>query len=177
MAFFLHGGISKKYLCGVCRYDKWIFKPKIYPIFHCGQIKFMFSKKATKIDEIFTVNLTLCSKCQINGEDYVNLIDVWKVPSLYWANLCLFEPPFWGLPQLISKPTILTLALSLHPPSSPAAFWAAVQILPVAIKSPLWFWWLGLRAGGGNSTSGQFGHRRIRLTLSSITILQIQLVE
>ena len=25
----------------------------------------MFSKKATKIDEIFTVDLTLCSKCQI----------------------------------------------------------------------------------------------------------------
>ena len=32
----------------------------------------MFSKKATEIDEIFTVNLTLCSKCQINGEDFVN---------------------------------------------------------------------------------------------------------
>ena len=27
-------------------------------------LKFMFSKKATKIDEIFTINLTLCSKCQ-----------------------------------------------------------------------------------------------------------------
>ena len=25
----------------------------------CGQVKFMLSKKATKIDEIFTVNLTL----------------------------------------------------------------------------------------------------------------------
>ena len=32
----------------------------------------MFSKKATKIDEIFTVDLTLCSKCQIYGEDLVN---------------------------------------------------------------------------------------------------------
>ena len=31
----------------------------------------MFSKKATKIDEIFTVDLTLCSKCQIDGEDFV----------------------------------------------------------------------------------------------------------
>ena len=29
-------------------------------------------KKATKINEIFTVNLTLCSKCQIDGEDFVN---------------------------------------------------------------------------------------------------------
>ena len=36
-------------------------------------IKFMFSKKARKIDEIFTVDLTLCSKCQIEGEDFANL--------------------------------------------------------------------------------------------------------
>ena len=35
-------------------------------------VKFIFSKKATKIDEIFTVDLTLCSKCQIGGEDFVN---------------------------------------------------------------------------------------------------------
>ena len=33
-------------------------------------IKFVFSKKGTKIEEIFTVNLTLCSKCQIVGEDF-----------------------------------------------------------------------------------------------------------
>ena len=32
----------------------------------------MFSKKATKIDEILTVNLTLLSKRQIGGEDFVN---------------------------------------------------------------------------------------------------------
>ena len=36
-------------------------------------LKFIFSKKATKIDEIFTVDLTLCSKFQIDGEDFVNL--------------------------------------------------------------------------------------------------------
>ena len=35
-------------------------------------IKFMFSKKATKIDNIFTVDLTLCSKRQIDSEDFVN---------------------------------------------------------------------------------------------------------
>ena len=28
----------------------------------------MFAKKATKIDEIFTVDLTVCSKCQIDCE-------------------------------------------------------------------------------------------------------------
>ena len=36
------------------------------------RLKFMFSKEATKIDEIFTVDLTLYSKCQIDGEDFVN---------------------------------------------------------------------------------------------------------
>ena len=35
-------------------------------------VKFMFFKKDTKIDEIFTVDLTLCSRCQIDGEDFVN---------------------------------------------------------------------------------------------------------
>ena len=34
-----------------------------------GSVKFMFSKKAAKIDEIFTVNLTLCSNCEIYGKD------------------------------------------------------------------------------------------------------------
>ena len=32
----------------------------------------MISKKATKIDKIFTVDLTLCNKCQIYGEDFIN---------------------------------------------------------------------------------------------------------
>ena len=44
-------------------------KNTLYPV-----LKFMFSKKATKIDEIFTVDLTLCSKCQIYGVDFVNCI-------------------------------------------------------------------------------------------------------
>ena len=32
----------------------------------------MFSKEAIKIDQIFTVDLTPCSKHQIDGEDFVN---------------------------------------------------------------------------------------------------------
>ena len=36
------------------------------------QVKFMFSKKATKIDQIFTGNLMLCNNCQMDGEDLVN---------------------------------------------------------------------------------------------------------
>ena len=34
-------------------------------------IKFKFSKKATKIDEILAVDLTLCSRRQIDNEDFV----------------------------------------------------------------------------------------------------------
>ena len=43
----------------------------------------MFSKKATKIDEIFTVDLTLCSKCQIVGEDFVNFCGFLRKHELY----------------------------------------------------------------------------------------------
>ena len=34
----------------------------------------MFSKKATKIDEIFTIDLTLTTYCQIDGEDFFNFV-------------------------------------------------------------------------------------------------------
>ena len=46
-------------------------------------LKFMFSKKATKIDEIFTLDLTLCSKCQIDAEDFVNFCGLLRKPELY----------------------------------------------------------------------------------------------
>ena len=39
---------------------------------HNFKLKFMFSEKATKIDKIFTVNLTGGSNRQIDGEDFVN---------------------------------------------------------------------------------------------------------
>ena len=46
-------------------------------------VKFMFFKKATKIDAIFTVDLTLCSKCQMDGEDFVNFCGLLKKHELY----------------------------------------------------------------------------------------------
>ena len=52
-------------------------------------LKFMFSKKATKIDEIFTVDLTLCSKCQIDGEDFFNFCGLLRKNELYHASLVL----------------------------------------------------------------------------------------
>ena len=42
---------------------------------------FMFSKKATKFEKIFTVDLALCSKCQIDGEDSVNFCGLLRMKS------------------------------------------------------------------------------------------------
>ena len=36
----------------------------------CRNIKFMFSKKATKIDKFFTDDLTVTTYCQIDSEDF-----------------------------------------------------------------------------------------------------------
>ena len=46
-------------------------------------LKFMIFKKATKNDEIFTVDLTLCSKCQIDGEDPINFCGLLRKYELY----------------------------------------------------------------------------------------------
>ena len=43
----------------------------------------MFPKKATIIDKIFTVDLTLCSKCQIDGEDFVYFCGLLRKHELY----------------------------------------------------------------------------------------------
>ena len=45
-----------------------------YPKERPRYLKFMFSKKATKIDKIFTVDLMLFSKRQIDGEGFVNFL-------------------------------------------------------------------------------------------------------
>ena len=61
------------------------------------QVKFIFSKKTTKINEIFTIDLTVCSKCQIDGEDIVNFCGLLRKHELFnWINLsgkqyCFFE--------------------------------------------------------------------------------------
>ena len=52
-------------------------------------LKFVFSKMATKIDEIFTVDLTVCSKCQIDSEDFVKFCGLRRKHELYqnWSDL------------------------------------------------------------------------------------------
>ena len=43
----------------------------------------MFSKKATEIDEIFTFDLKICSKCQIDGEDFIIFCGLLRKHELY----------------------------------------------------------------------------------------------
>ena len=56
-------------------------------------LKFMFSKKVAKFDEIFTVNLTLCSKCQIDSEDFFNFCGLHRKHELD-------QPTFITFPNL-----------------------------------------------------------------------------
>ena len=44
----------------------------IWAFIFAAELKLMFSKKATYIDEVFTANLTLFSKCQMDSEDFFN---------------------------------------------------------------------------------------------------------
>ena len=61
-------------------------------------LKFMFSKKATKFEKIFTVDLTLCCKCQIDSEDFVSFCGLLRKHEIYLKYslisikkwLCLF---------------------------------------------------------------------------------------
>ena len=43
----------------------------------------MFSKKALKIDEIFTVCLMVTTYCQIDSEDFVNFCGLLRQRELY----------------------------------------------------------------------------------------------
>ena len=45
---------------------------------------FIFSKKATKIDEIITINLTSTTKRQIDSKDFINTV---KILSIFVAFL------------------------------------------------------------------------------------------
>ena len=59
--------------CLRCQNSLWQTSPEMIH-FQPGKdiLKFTFSKMATKIDEILTVDLTLSSKCQFDGEDFLN---------------------------------------------------------------------------------------------------------
>ena len=58
-------------------------KVNVQILIFCISLKFMFSKKATKIDEIFTSDLTVTTYCQIDGEEFVNFCGLLRKPELY----------------------------------------------------------------------------------------------
>ena len=60
-------------------------------------VKFMFSKKAKKIDKIFTGDLTVTTYCQIDGEDFVNFCG--PISELK-RELYLIPLPFFSRPNL-----------------------------------------------------------------------------
>ena len=85
----------------------------------------MFSKKATKLDEIFAVDLTLRSKCQIDGDDSVNFCGLVRkhelernVPLLDFKTLSPKIPKFRSPILKTTQPKSFyycpTLCLPLH---------------------------------------------------------------
>ena len=56
-------------------------------------VKFVFSKKATKMNEIFTVDLTVCSKCQIDGEDFFKFCGLFKGQLISKADWRAIDSP------------------------------------------------------------------------------------
>ena len=67
---------------------------KIDQSFLIWLLKFVFSKKATKIDEIFTVDLTVNTYCQIDGEDFVNFCDLLRKREIYISKTINFVQQF-----------------------------------------------------------------------------------
>ena len=45
----------------------WLLTPALVSI-SCFRLRFMYFKKATRYDKIFSVDLTLFSKCQIDSD-------------------------------------------------------------------------------------------------------------
>ena len=86
-------------LCSKCQIngEDIVYFLEMCPIFSIllmdDLIKFIFSEKATKSYKIFTVDLTLCSKCQIDGEDFFNFCGFLRKDELY---TCVQMFPFFS---------------------------------------------------------------------------------
>ena len=74
-------------------YSNWVAK-EVHEIL----LKFVFSKKATKFEKIFTVDLTLTTYCQIDGEDFANFCGLLRKHELYHMDLMdLLSKLIWAL--------------------------------------------------------------------------------
>ena len=54
----------------------------VNPICAMASVKFIFSKKATEIDKIFTWDLTFTTQRQKDGEDFINFCGLLRVYKL-----------------------------------------------------------------------------------------------
>ena len=86
----------------------------------------MFSKKATKIDEIFTVDLTVTTYCQIDGEDFVNFCGLLRKRELYPRHRTSWDQKFRDF-EAWKTPTVLdgsaTPDLEIKGPDSSATMY------------------------------------------------------
>ena len=69
----------------------------------------MFSKKGTKIDKIFTDNLTLTTWCQIGGEDFVNFV-------AFLENMNFMKLANSDLMHLFEDRTKIDITSDIQPP-------------------------------------------------------------
>ena len=67
----------------------------------------MFFKKVAKFDKIFTVDLTLTTYSQIDGEDFVNFCGLLRKHELY--NVHNYSKPFEGVFSVLNKNKIIMI--------------------------------------------------------------------
>ena len=76
----------------------------------------MFSKKATKIDQIFIVDLTLTTRCQIDGEGFINFCGLLRKHELQ-KTFC-YQTLFWPFTFRINCSSYLKIFANSRPSAS-----------------------------------------------------------
>ena len=79
-----------------------------------GRVKFMFCKKATKFDEIFTVDLTITTYCQIEGEEFFSIFVAFSENINFNNVVGIICPPGWNRVNRTTK-----FRISCSPPCPP----------------------------------------------------------
>ena len=75
----------------------------------------MFFKKATKIDEIFTVNLTVTTLCQIDGEDLSIFLDFLEKINFNKSKIPTLETIIFAFKMMV-KSGLENFILKSHEP-------------------------------------------------------------
>ena len=86
-----------------------------------GRVKFMFCKKATKFDEIFTVDLTITTYCQIEGEEFFSIFVAFSENINFNNVVGIICPPGWSRFTWYAK----IWGALLIPPALPKKVWIA----------------------------------------------------